>query len=68
MTKKSVINHVKSDGTNSNNINRGKPIYYTNELHYIVYEFESKIIISKENDLSKAFCVEKIHVSIKPIK
>jgi hypothetical protein len=69
MTKKiKIINDVTSDGTNSNNVNRGKPIYYKNELHYIVYEFDSNIIISKNQDLSKAYCVSKNNVSIKPTK
>jgi hypothetical protein len=63
-----IINDVKSDKTNSNNINKGKPIYYKNELHYIVYEFDDNIIISINEDLSKAFCVKKNNVSVKPKK
>ena len=65
---KKIINDVQSDKMNSNNINKGKPIYYKNELHYIVYEFDDNIIISKNEDLSKAFCVKKINVSVKPKK
>jgi hypothetical protein len=65
---KKIINDVQSDKTNSNNINKGKPIYYKNEHHYIVYEFDDNIIISKNEDLSKAYCVKKNNVSVKPKK
>lgn len=70
MTKitKKIINESESDGTNSNNVNRGNPIYLKNVLHYIVYEFENNIIISKNKDLSKAYCVRKSSVSVKPKK
>lgn len=50
------------------NINKGQDIYFKNELHYIVYEFDENIIISKNIDLSKAYCVKKRKVSIKPTK
>jgi hypothetical protein len=67
-----IVNKVqvdlKDDKTNSNNVNRGQPIYYKNILHYIVYEFDDNIIISKEMDLSKSYCVKKKKVSIKPKK
>jgi hypothetical protein len=63
-----IINEIQSDKTNSNNINKGQPIYYKNELHYIVYEFDDNIIISKSKDLSKSYCVKKISVSVKPKK
>jgi hypothetical protein len=65
---KKIINDVQNDKTNSNNINKGLPIYYKNKLHYIVYEFDDNIIISKNEDLIKAFCVKKINVSVKPKK
>jgi hypothetical protein len=70
MTKsiKAILAEEKDNKTNSNNINRGQPIYYKNELHYIVYEFENNTIISKNKDLSKAFCVVKSNLSIKPTK
>jgi len=68
MARKPIINEIQSDGTNSNNINRGKPIYYKDELNFIVYEFDDNIIISKNQDLSKAYCVKKINVSVKPKK
>ena len=63
-----IKNDVINDKTNLNNINKGLPIYYRNKLHYIVYEFDDNIIISKNEDLSKAFCVKKIKVSFKPKK
>jgi hypothetical protein len=63
-----IINDVQSDKTNSNNVNRGQPIYYKNQLHFIVYEFDDNIIISKNEDLSRAYCVKKIYVSVKPKK
>ncbi len=63
-----IINETQSDKTNSNNINKGQPIYYKNELHYIVYEFDDNIIISRSKDLSKAYCVKKSNVSVKPNK
>jgi hypothetical protein len=63
-----IINELESDRTNSNNVNKGQPIYFKNELHYIVYEFDDNIIISKNKDFSKAYCVKKIYVSVKPKK
>jgi hypothetical protein len=65
---KKILNDVQSDKTNSNNINKGLPIYYKNKLHFIVYEFDDNIIISKNEDLTKAFCVKKNNVSVKPKK
>ena len=65
---KKIKNDVQNDKTNSNNINKGLPIYYKNKLHYIVYEFDDNIIISINEDLSKAFCVKKNNVSVKPKK
>ena len=61
-----IINDVQNDKTNSNNVNRGQPIYYKNQFHFIVYEFDDNIIISKNEDLSRAYCVKKIYVSVKP--
>lgn len=63
-----IIGNTESDKTNSNNVNKGQPIYYKNELHYIVYEFDDNIIISLNKDLSKAYCVKKSNVSVKPKK
>jgi hypothetical protein len=65
---KKIINELENDRTNSNNVNKGQPIYFKNELHYIVYEFDDNIIISKNKDFSKAYCVKKIYVSVKPKK
>ena len=56
---------VEMDKNNSNNVNKGQPIYYKNELHYIVYEFYDNTIISKNKDLSKSFCVKKNKLSVK---
>jgi hypothetical protein len=67
MTNK-IIKDNTIDSINSNNINRGKPIYFKNIIHYIVYEFEGNIIISENKDLSKAYCVSKSRVSVKPTK
>ena len=61
-------NVVTGNKTNSNNVNKGMPIYYNNELHYIVYEFDDKMIISKNKDLSKAFSVNKSKLSVKQKK
>ena len=44
-----------SDKTNSNNINKGQPIYFKKELHYIVYEFYDNIIISKNKVVLLSF-------------
>jgi hypothetical protein len=62
-TKK--FDEIKSDKINSDNINRGQPIYYKNELHYIVHEFDENIIISKNKDFTKCYSVRKSKTSIK---
>lgn len=62
------IKNEQIDGTNSNNVNRGQIIYYKDELHYIVYEFNDLVIISKDKDLIKAYCVKKSKTSIIPKK
>lgn len=54
--------------TNANNINRGKPIYYKDILHYIVYEFDNNILISKNKDLSRVFVVNRSSISVRPKK
>jgi hypothetical protein len=66
--KTKIINNAQNYKKNSKNINQGQPIYYQNILHYIVYEFDDNIIISNNKDLSKAFCVKKNNVSVKPKK
>ena len=69
MAKKlNIKNEVINDKTNSNNVNKGMPIYYKNELHYIIYEFDDNIIISKTKDHTQAFAVKKSSTSIKPKK
>lgn len=63
-----IVQESQVNTTNGNNVNKGKPIYLKNILHYIVYEFEDNVIISKNEDLSKAYCVKKSKVSVKPKK
>lgn len=63
-----IQNNYQEDKITANNINKGKPIYYNKLLHYIVYEFGENILISSSEDLSKAFCVKKTKVSVKPKK
>jgi hypothetical protein len=63
-----IQNNYQEDKITANNINKGKPIYYKKLLHYIVYEFGENILISKNKDLSKAFCLKKSKVSVKPIR
>ena len=62
------MNDGQHSTINANNINKGNPIYLKNILHYIVYEFDKNIIISKNKDLSNAYCVKKNSVSVKPTK
>jgi hypothetical protein len=62
-----MAKEVVYEKTNSNNVNMGNEIYYKNELHYIVYEFDDNIIISKNKDLSKAYCVKKNNVSVRQV-
>jgi hypothetical protein len=50
------------------NPNKGKPIYYRDEKHFIVYEMNDSMLISKNKDLSKIFCVKKTQLSVKPNK
>jgi hypothetical protein len=56
---------LNTDKVDINTINRGKPIYFKNEHHFIVYEFDDNIIISKNADFSKSYCVKKSRVSYK---
>jgi len=56
------------DMSENNNPNKGKPIYYKDEKHYIVYEFDNNVLISKNKDLNKIFSVRKTQVSVKPSK
>jgi len=62
------IKNEQIDGTNSDNVNRGQIIYYKDELHYIVYEFNDLVIISKNKDLIQAYSVKKSKTSIIPKK
>ena len=67
-SNKKIFNLNQSKEINANNINKGKPIYYENILHYIVYEFDDNMLISLNEDLSKVFCVKKSKTSVKPNK
>ena len=64
--KKTQINNSKSVKLTWQNINRGKPIYYKDVKHFIVYEFDDKMLISKNEDLIKVFSVNKVNLSVKP--
>jgi hypothetical protein len=63
-----IKNNYQEDKITANTINKGNPIYYKKMLHYIVYEFGDNILISANKDLSKAFCLKKSKVSVKPIR
>lgn len=63
-SKKIPITKKVNEGINSNNINEGKPIYYKNELHYIVYEFGENMLISKSKELNNVYCVKKNKTSV----
>lgn len=56
---------VKSNQITGNNINRGKLVYYKNEPHYIVYQFDKHTLISTNVDLQKVFCVNSNKISVK---
>jgi hypothetical protein len=67
-SNKKIFELNQSSEVNSHSINRGKPIYYDNILHYIVYEFDDNMLISLNEDLNKVFCVKKSKTSVKPNK
>jgi len=67
-SNKKIFKLNQSKEINAHNINRGKPIYYEDILHYIVYEFDDNMLISLNEDLSKVFCVKKSKTFIKPNK
>ncbi len=51
----------------NSNPNRGKPIYYNNELHYIVHEMNEITLISKSKSLDVGvFCVKKNKLKVRP--
>jgi hypothetical protein len=66
--QKIQMKNTDSQGETWQTINKGKPIFYKDVKHWIVYEFDDNIIISKNKDFSKAYCVKKIYVSVKPKK
>lgn len=57
--KKIEIKNTESQGETWQTINRGKPIYYKDVKHWIVYEFDDNILISRNEDLTAVFCVKK---------
>lgn len=57
--KKIEIKNTESQGETWQTINRGKPIYYKDVKHWIVYEFDDNILISRNETLTAVFCVKK---------
>jgi len=57
--KKIEIKNTELQGETWQTINRGKPIYYKDIKHWIVYEFDDNILISRNEDLTAVFCVKK---------
>lgn len=57
--KKIEIKNTELQGETWQTINRGKPIYYKDVKHWIVYEFDDNILISRNEDLTAVFCVKK---------
>lgn len=50
----------------NNQPNRGKKIYFKNEMYFIVYEFDKCTLITKSEDLkSGVFSVAKSQLSVK---
>lgn len=57
--KKIAIKNTATQGETWQTINRGKPIFYKDIKHWIVYEFDDNILISRNEDLTQVFCVKK---------
>lgn len=55
--KDKPIRNSESTQPTIETINRGKECWYKDEKHYLVYEADNFKIISKNQDLSKAFSV-----------
>ena len=60
--KKVKIQSNESNGESWQTINKGKPIFYKEVKHWIVYEFNDKILIARNEDLTEVFCVSKSQV------
>ena len=63
MSNKKIKNSKKQEN-NWQTINKGKPIYYKELEHWIVYEFDDKILIARNEDLTGVFCVSKSQVHV----
>ena len=57
--KKIEIKNTESQGETWQTINKGKPIFYKDVKHWIVYEFDDNILISRNENLTGVFCVKK---------
>jgi hypothetical protein len=63
MSNKKIKNSKKHEDS-WQTINKGKPIYYKEVRHWIVYEFNDKILIARNEDLTGVFCVPKSQVHV----
>ena len=62
--KKKIINESAQNSVLTwQNINKGKPIYFKNIKHWIVYEFEDMMLIATNEDLTGVFSVSKKQIS-----
>jgi len=59
MNKKVKIKNSELKGDNWQTINRGKPIYYDDIKHYIFYEFDDFVMISRNKEMTSVYCVKK---------
>jgi hypothetical protein len=62
--KKVKIQSNESNGESWQTINKGKPIFYKEVKHWIVYEFDENMLIAKNEDLTGVFCVPKSQVHV----
>jgi hypothetical protein len=64
MSNKKIKNSKKQEN-NWQTINKGKPIYYKEVQHWIVYEFEDMMLIATNEDLTGVFSVSKKQITYK---
>ena len=57
--QKNQIKNTESQGETWLTINKGKPIFYKDVKHWIVYEFDENMLIARNEDLTGVFCVKK---------
>jgi len=57
--QKNQIKNTESKGETWQTINKGKPIFYKDVKHWIVYEFDENMLIARNEDLTGVFCVKK---------